>query len=137
LAGSVADFSRAIELSTTNRQAYANRAIAYIGTREYEGAISDCRRAIELDPKSPDTYIQFGTIGFAEEQLKRHRMAITDFDEAIRLAPRGEPRLGAYYLYRSYARWALGERGNALNDAREAQRLGTEVEPAYIHQLGG
>ncbi|HEY3155933.1 MAG TPA: tetratricopeptide repeat protein [Candidatus Eisenbacteria bacterium] len=137
VAGSVADFSRAIELNATGRQAYANRAIAYVEMREYEGAISDCRRAIELDPKSPDTYIQFGTIGFAEEQLNRHRMAISDFDEAIRLTPRGEPRLGAYYLYRSYARSALGDRSNALSDAREAQRLGTMVEPAYIRQLGG
>ncbi|TMQ55880.1 MAG: tetratricopeptide repeat protein [Candidatus Eisenbacteria bacterium] len=136
-AGSVADFSRAIGLNATGRQAYANRAIAYIEMREYEGAISDCRRAVELDPKSPDTYIQFGTIGFAEEQLNRHRMAITDFDEAIRLSPPGEPRLGAYYLYRSYARSALGDRTGALNDAREAQRLGTMVEPAYIRQLGG
>lgn len=124
LAGAVADYSLSIAVAPGYRDPYANRAMVYSMMREYEKSVADSRRAVELNPKSPDNYTQYGSMGEALQQLKRDREAIAAFDEAIRLAPKGEPRLGGYYLSRSHAWWALGVRSSALNDAQQAQRLG-------------
>jgi len=136
LAGAVADFSRSIAINPRYRDGYRNRALVYTMMEEYEKSITDSRHVIELDPENPDNYVQIGSIGVALQQLKRHREAVAELDEAIRLAPRGNWRLGVYYLYRSYAKWALSERAGALDDAREALRLGTKIEPAYLHEVG-
>jgi len=136
-AGALADVSRAIALNIRYRDAYTNRSIAYDMLGEYEKSIPDSRRAIELDPMSPNNYLAYCSIGEALQKLARHPEAIPAYNEAIRSAPRGEPRLGSYYLFRSYSWLALGDRGRALSDAREAQRLGTQVDLAYLGKLGG
>lgn len=136
VAGAQADFSRAIEVDPKFRDAYANRAVAYLSAKEYERSIADSRRAIDLDPKNPANYLQHASIGSALFRLGRPREAIVELDEAIRSAPVGGPRAG-YYLRRSQAWCALGDRGRALEDAREALRLGARVDPAYLREIGG
>jgi len=137
LAGALDDLGRAIALDPKLRDAYINRAAAYVVMNEYEKSIPDRRRAIELDPKDPTNYRQFSAIGVALQRLKRYSEAIQAFDEAIRGAPRGDERLGDYYLNRSLAWWALHDRIRARDDAREAIRLGARVPPAYVQELGG
>jgi len=136
LAGAISDFSRSIAINPRYRDGYANRAIAYSMVKEYEKSIADGQRAIALDPANPGNYFQLGSIGMALQQLKRNREAVAELGEAIRLAPPADSRLGTYYLYRSYAKWALSERAGALDDAREALRLGAKIEPAYLLQIG-
>jgi tetratricopeptide (TPR) repeat protein len=111
--------------------------MVYSMMQQYEKSVADSRRAIELDPKSPDNYLQYGSMGEALQQMKRDREAIVAFDEAIGRAPKGEPRLGEYYLSRSHAWWTLGVRSSALNDALQSQRLGSNVDPSYMKQIGG
>jgi tetratricopeptide (TPR) repeat protein len=137
LAGAVSDFSRAIEKKPGLRDAYTNRALAYIRLQEYEKSIGDSRRAVELAPGDPKNYLQHGSIGVALHQLGRDREALPEYDEAIRTAPSGEPLLGGYYLYRSYSWEALGDSQKALRDAREALRLGAQVDPGYLRRMGG
>jgi len=136
-AGTIADCSRAIELNPNQRDAYANRSLAYVTLRQFDKAVPDSRRAIELAPGRPDNYLQYGTIGFGLSQLKRNAEAIPAYDEAIRLAPPDEPRLAAYYLYRSNARFGAGDRAGALADVREAERRGLHADPVYMRKLGG
>jgi tetratricopeptide (TPR) repeat protein len=137
LAGAAADYSQSIAAAPGYRDAYANRAMVYSMMQQYEKSVADSRRAIELDPKSPDNYLQYGSMGEALQQMKRDREAIVAFDEAIGRAPKGEPRLGEYYLSRSHAWWTLGVRSSALNDALQSQRLGSNVDPSYMKQIGG
>jgi len=136
LGGAIADFSRSVAINPRYRDGYRNRALVYTLMGEYGKSIADSRRVIELDPENSDNYVQIGSIGVALQQLKRPREAVAELDEAIRLAPRGNWRLGVYYLYRSYAKSALGDRAGALEDAREALRLGAKIEPAYLHEIG-
>jgi tetratricopeptide (TPR) repeat protein len=102
--------------------------------REYEKSIADGRRAAALDPANPDVHLELGR---ALHQLRRFREAIAEYDEAIRLVPRGDVRVGVYYHNRSYAWAGMGERGKALEDAREAQRRGAQVDSRYLHEIGG
>jgi len=136
LAGGVDDCSRAIAVDASFRDAYTNRAYAYSRLREFEKSIADRRRAIELDPKHPTNYVQFASIGSTLQQLGRHQEAIAEYDAAIRAAPPRDRRLGGYYLRRSQSWLAIGDRRRALDDAREAVRLGAKADSAYMHQLG-
>lgn len=133
----IADVSRAIALSPQYRDAYANRAIGYSMLGDHEKSIADSRRVLELDLLHPGRYLFFGMMGASLEALNRHRDAIAAFDEAIRLAPSGEPRRGNYYLQRSQAWDAVGDRARALSDAREAERWGIRVDAAYLKRVGG
>jgi tetratricopeptide (TPR) repeat protein len=135
-AGAIADCSRALELDRSHRDAYANRSLAYIQLGQFDKAIPDSRRAVELQPARPDNYLQLGTIGFALSRMARYGESVAAFDEAIRQAPPGEPRMAAYYLYRSAARLGAGDKAGALADAREAQRRGLQVDAAYLKKLG-
>ena len=136
LAGAIADFTRAAALEPGFRDAYTNRALAYSFTHEYEKEIADLRRALELNPLDPENHKFVGAIGIALDGLSRHREAIPQYDEAIRLTPDRDPRVGGYYLQRSFSWWALGDKPRALADAREALARGSRVDSAYLRELG-
>lgn len=137
LAGTIADCSRAIELDPRHRDAFANRSLAYVQSGQFDKAIPDSRRAVELQPGRPDNYLQLGTIAFALSRLGRYGEAVATFDETIRQAPPDESRMAAYFLYRSAAKEGAGDKAGALADAREAERRGLRVDPAYLKKLGG
>ena len=131
------DFDKAIEVEPKLRDAYTNRASANASLLDYERSIADSRMAIALNPRHPTTYLQFGSLGYCEYQLGRHREAVADFDEAIRSTPGNEPRRGSYHFYRSLSFRAPGARPRAPADAREARRLGVTVPDSYVRSLGG
>ncbi|HEY2924610.1 MAG TPA: tetratricopeptide repeat protein [Candidatus Eisenbacteria bacterium] len=137
LAGAAADFTRAMELNPRYRDAYLNRATVLYDMREYEKSIADRRRGIELDPGNPAKAQEHALLADALQRLNRHQEAIAEIDKAIGTARAGDQRIGGYYLARSQAWWALRDRGRALADAREAERLGAKVDPAYLRGLGG
>jgi len=137
LAGGIADISRAIALRSRYRDAYANRAVGYSTAGDHERAVEDGRRVVALAPGHPANYLFYGLMGISSRALKMDREAIALLDEAIRLAPAGEPRRGAYYLERSRAWAAAGDGNRALEDAREARRLGVGVDSAYWKAIGG
>jgi len=133
----IADFSEAIRMKPAFRDAYANRGIAFNMAGELERSVADYRRAIELEPANPNNYHLWGAIGGALGVLNRPREAIAACDEAIRLTPPAEPLRGAFLLYRSRAWSAVGDRGKALRDAEEAERLGTAIDADYRKKIGG
>lgn len=136
-AGAVADCSRAIELDPNHRDAFANRSLAHVNLGQFDGAVEDSRRAVQLQPGRPDNYLQLGTIAFALTKLGRYGESVAAFDQAIAQAPPTEPRMAAYFLYRSAAKQGAGDKAGALADAREAERRGLRVDPAYLKKLGG
>jgi tetratricopeptide (TPR) repeat protein len=135
--GAISDFTEAIELNPRFRDAYANRGIAHNMAGDLERSVADYRRAIELEPDNAANYQLWGAIGGALEVLGRPRESIAACDQAIRLAPTGDPLRGAFHLYRSRAWLALGERSNAARDAAEARRLGTAIDAEYLKKIGG
>ncbi len=136
LAGAVADFTRILELNPRYRDAYLNRAVAYGDLKQYEESVEDRRRGIELDPANPGNAEEYAALGSALQKMARHQEAIAALDHAIAGVGSGAGAAG-YHLLRSYSWSALRDRARALADAREAQRLGAMVDPAYLRSLGG
>ena len=128
LSGAISDCSEVIKLNPEVRGAYVNRGIAYNRAGDLERSVADYRRAIELEPENLNAYQLWGAIGDALERSKRPQEAVAAYDQAIRLAPPADSLRGAFYLSRSRAWLALGERGRAARDAAEAERLGVLEE---------
>ena len=53
--------------------------------KDYQGAIADYDKAIELNPKDARAYYNRGT---AKNELKQYKEAIADYDKAIELNPK-------------------------------------------------
>jgi tetratricopeptide (TPR) repeat protein len=65
--------------------AYSNRCGAYTSKGDYDKAIADCDKAIELKPKNAAAYDNRGNVYQAKGD---HDRAISDYDKAIELDPK-------------------------------------------------
>ena len=70
---------------------YYNRGLAYANIGEYQLAIRDYDKVIELDPEHAEAYC---FRGLAYDNLGDYRQAIGDYDKAIESDP--EVRSGLY-----------------------------------------
>ena len=114
--GSIADYTKAIELRPDDAEAYYNRANAKFRLQDYRGAIADFTKAIELKPDFADAY---NNRGLAKANLQDYRGAIADYNKAIELQPDNSQ---AYYN-RGNAK-ALKDLDGACLDWSKAGELG-------------
>jgi len=97
---------------------------------EYDLAIADCNKAIELAPNFSDAY---NNRGGAYLNLDQYERAIEDFSEAIRLNPQD----GLAYANRAKAYTLLDMDTEAEQDASRAIELGVppDVLQRQIEEL--
>lgn len=96
--------------------AYRNRGKAYFRQREYDTAIDDYDRAIELNPKDAALFDARGSAYYHKADYER---AISDYTEAIRLQP--EDANPYYNRCLAYARTA--RKSEAIDDCQTALRF--------------
>jgi tetratricopeptide (TPR) repeat protein len=77
------------EIKQTLAIAYYRRGLAYASKKEYDRAIADYTRAIELDPKNLSAYNDRGVAYTSKGDYER---AIADVTRAVELAPKPTPR---------------------------------------------
>jgi tetratricopeptide (TPR) repeat protein len=109
------DFDRAIRLNPNLARAWYGRARARYAGEEYELAISDCTKAIELEPVQPvyslrgDAYLKAGKID----------QAIEDFHKAKRL----DPVVAEAFLKKADELETLGQKDAAEEFRAKAKNL--------------
>lgn len=108
-------------------QAYVHRGYAYTSKGEYGMAISDCTRAMELDPGHA---IAHSFRGFAFNRTAAYEKAITDYTEAIDLGDRS----AATYSNRGLAYLNAGDYDRAISDCSSAIELDTRMAAAYSNR---
>lgn len=115
-------YTRSIEAMPT-AEAYTFRGWALSFRGEYEGAIVECKRAIEVDPDFGNPY---NDIGAYLIELGRHEDAIPWLQRAM-AARRYEPRHYAHFnLSRVYVK--QGKVHEAIREVKAA----LELEPGYV-----
>ncbi len=87
---------------------------------DLDKAIADFTKAIAIDPKSGDAFMNRGNVWYAKKEFDK---AITDFDEAIRI----DPRLAFAYFGRGTAWHMKDQIDSAIADYSEAIR----IDPRY------
>jgi tetratricopeptide (TPR) repeat protein len=86
---------------------------------DYAGAIKDCNKAIELDPKYAAAY---NNRGLYKEESGDFKDAIKDLDRAIEL----DPELSPAYYNRGNAKSGSDDRKGAVEDFNRAIELNPE-----------
>jgi lipoprotein NlpI len=82
--GSIADFTKAIELKPDSADAYNKRAIAKFKKSDVDGSIADLSQAITLNPNNALAYYDRG---IARKSKHEYDGAIADYNRAIQLDP--------------------------------------------------
>jgi len=101
-------------------QIYRKRGFAYNKLKEYERAITDYNRAIELDSNYARAYASRGD---AYRNIREYERSIEDYNRALEL----RSNYAWAYVGRSQTHSLLKEYGQALKDLNHA----TEVAPNY------
>lgn len=102
---------------------YQNRGNANFVMGEYETAITDYNKAIELNSKEPDIYFSRALAYFNRQS---YTSAIADFDKVIEL----DPKEAMAYFKRGNALERMGSFEKALADYQKAVELDPDNEPA-------
>ena len=102
--------------------AYYNRGCAYSDLGQYERAIQDYNKAIQINPNIYQTY---GNRGEAYYYLKNYNQAFEDLNKSIELGASGKD-LGEALYYRGLCYQATGDKAKAQADFAKAKELGYE-----------
>ncbi len=116
----IAAFDKALEFSTDDSSAWWGRACAYRDLGEYDAAIQDFNRAIELDPNNGWIYSDRGWLYYL--QFGEVTLALNDFDKAIQV----DPMNADHYLARGLIYQAVGKISEARADYENYMRITTD-----------
>lgn len=97
--------------------AYQKRGvIRSYSENDFQGAIEDYNKSIDLDPDNAETYNYRGTAYF---RLKNYQQALLDYDRAISL----NADFALAYYNRGYVRKQLGDTRGAIEDFERGANL--------------
>jgi tetratricopeptide (TPR) repeat protein len=112
------DFSEAIRLKPDFADAFTNRGRIYLLKREYDRAIQDLDRAIELRSTEP-FFVDFCNRGDAYFNKQNWDAAIRDYDRAIQL----RPTFAAALYGRGAAKVRKGDSAGGKTDIDAAEKI--------------
>lgn len=118
-------FTQAIFLEPDSKIAYGRRAIAYRSLGEYDLAITDFDKNVELNPN----YNSYSNRGKTHQNMQNYEAAIADFSVAIEFAP----YLFLPYNDRAFAYTKLGNYESAIGDFNKVIEL-SPSSPWYMNR---
>ena len=121
----VADLDKSIAMAGKNHEAYYNRGFCEVHLDDYEAAIQDFTKAINLWPKTfPDALYYRG---YCYNHQGMYDLAISDFSKALEVHSNGD-----LWSARGYAYLQNKDYANALSDYTDAIAL----DPKSVQYLG-
>jgi tetratricopeptide (TPR) repeat protein len=123
-ARAIADYDAALRLDASLARTYLNRALAHKNEGEYDRALADANKSMELAPGDAVALRGRGDIYVARGKKAQGDFdaAIADYTEAIRL----DPRDATAYRHRGLAYEAKGDGARASADYNMVIELGTK-----------
>lgn len=125
-----ADYSKAIQLDSNYKEAYfwRGKLTASVDSGDYQSAISDFTRAIELGLHTKDIFYERA---FMYYQLNNYNLAITEFSKVIEM----DSEFNLAYYYRGYSRVIQGQKEIGCTDLQKAGELGLPNAYEVIKEL--
>ncbi len=124
----ISSFSKAINRRENWALAYQWRAATYREMSDYEAALEDYARVLELEP----TAYWFNRRGLVYEEQKEFEKAIADYTRALEL----DPKWALAYNNRGFARMNLKQWEKAKADIETAIRLDPKAPTPYVNLAG-
>ncbi len=104
-------------VSNDNGQTYYEQARIQERKKDYQGALVDLNRAIQINPNNADFYTDRS---FIKKQKKDYQGSLADFNRAIQISPNN----AYFYADRGHMRLAcLKDRAGAIKDWQQAGKL--------------
>ncbi|KMQ59479.1 hypothetical protein ACM46_20535 [Chryseobacterium angstadtii] len=103
------------------------------GNNDFEEAIKDYSKAIEMDPTFAEVYYVRASLLFDND---RYKEAITDLNKAISLKPNPIELYMAALILRGKTHLAINNKKMACHDFTEARELGAPVDEEYLQLCG-
>lgn len=125
--GSIAEFTKAIEIDAGSADAYYNRGLLYKFKGQYDRAISDFSKAVKLEDTYADVYNSRGVAYF---QKGHHDLALSDYTKAIEI----DPKHVSAYNNRGTAYSKNGQHDRAISDYTKAIEIDPKDASAYINR---
>jgi tetratricopeptide (TPR) repeat protein len=100
------EFKYAIYLNPRFSKAYSDLGFLYFEKGNYDGAIEQWEKILEVDPNFPENYVVFANLGVVYEKKEMPDKALEYFLKALQLVPEGsliieEIEEEIYDIYRS------------------------------------
>ena len=102
---------------------YLDQGVEKYDAGNYQGAIDDYTKAIEINPQD---YTAYNNRGHAKRYLNDRQRAIADFTTAIEI----NPRIVLAYFNRGIDRFKLGDLRGAITDYDKAIEIDPQFEDA-------
>ncbi|KAG3193649.1 hypothetical protein PC128_g10063 [Phytophthora cactorum] len=125
----VSSYSRCIEMDPNNAVCLSNRAAAFLKQKEFNLAVADCSKALEVAP-TIKPFMRRATAFIALEQYKQ---AVTDLTAALELEPRNKECCAKLQAIVDAA-IAVQQRGNGAN--AELRRAGVRAAAIFSVREG-
>lgn len=106
---------------------YLNRGISRFNKLDFDSALEDFNKAIELDPKSVHAYHYRGA---AYAHKERYDLAIKDYDKAIEL----DPKFVTPYSDKGLAYYRAGDYGRAIEETNKALEINPGAGFVYLRR---
>lgn len=127
LVKSEAFFSKVIEITPDDAEAYYNRGMVKSARGNKLGAIGDFDKAIEADPQYEYAY---GNRGADKDDIGDFEGAIADYNKIIELSPNSS----LAYFNRGNTNYRMGNKDKACMDWTKAKELGDETVQQRLDQ---
>ncbi len=117
-------FSDVIDKFPECKMAYLNRGVYRQSIKNYQAAIDDYNKALQIYPEYDMAY---NNRGFLKKELKDYKEAILDFNLAIK----SNPKFSLAYYNRGISKQALNDSHGAISDYSNAIKLQQDNFCAY------
>jgi tetratricopeptide (TPR) repeat protein len=107
---------------------YNNRGIAYDKEGQYDQAILDYNKALEINPRYAEAYNNRGVIYRKKGQFDR---ALLDYNRALKI----NPRFAESYYGRGFCYYSQKQYDKSWEDVNKAQGLGLTIQPEFLNGL--
>jgi tetratricopeptide (TPR) repeat protein len=112
------------QVESKDAKFYNNRGVAYFAKGEYDQAISELNKAIEINPSYVEAYDNRGCAYVAKG---KYDQGISDFNRALEI----NPKLASAYTNRGTAYMNKGQYDQAISDINKALDLNPKFALAY------
>jgi lipoprotein NlpI len=112
---------------SSEAKAYLNRGYYFTSKRQYDEAISDYTKALEINPRYIEAY---NNRGLACASKGQYDNAISDYNEALKI----NPRYIEAYNNRGNAYLSKGQYDNAISDYNKILKIDSRYAVAYYNR---
>ena len=123
----IQDFTKKIELAPNNFLNYMKRATAYLKSKDYNSALKDADKVVEMKPVA----LSYSFRAIVHELLEDYERAVKDYDKAIEL----EPDEADYYKRRARCYFELKDYERTVKEYNKAIELDPKHRSEYEYRI--